>query len=75
MDDSPTPPVDSQDLPPPGIGPEHLPGFLPAYWWFLTSFGWVILLVQLACVVHVIRSGRPYYWIWIIMCRPNSCVP
>lgn len=69
MDDSPTPPVDSPPLPP-GVGPEHLPGLLPAYWWFLTSFGWVMLLVQLACVVHVIRSGRPYYWIWIILAFP-----
>src|SRR5215472_16223985 len=25
------------------------------------------LALQIACAVHVIRSGRPLYWIWLIL--------
>jgi hypothetical protein len=26
-----------------------------------------ILLLQVACAVHVVRSGREYYWLWIVI--------
>lgn len=32
--------------------------------------GGIILLLQIALVVHVIRTGRPYWWIWIILFFP-----
>jgi hypothetical protein len=25
------------------------------------------VLLQFACLVHMVRSGRPYWWIWVIM--------
>src|SRR5215469_7811005 len=25
------------------------------------------LALQIACAVHVVRSGRPLYWIWLIL--------
>jgi hypothetical protein len=28
------------------------------------------ILVQIACAVHAVRTGRPYYWIFIIMAAP-----
>ena len=37
----------------------------------LLSFAWpVLLLIQLACLVHVLKTGRPYWWIWIIFGFP-----
>jgi hypothetical protein len=31
---------------------------------FLLTFS---LLLQFVCLVHMVRSGRPYWWIWVIM--------
>ena len=28
------------------------------------------LTLQIACAVHVVRTGRQYYWIWIILMAP-----
>lgn len=42
-------------------------------WWFYGHslvYGWPLLILQLACLVHVVRNGRPYWWIWIIMGFP-----
>ena len=25
------------------------------------------LALQIGCAVHVVRSGRPMYWIWLIL--------
>jgi hypothetical protein len=33
----------------------------------LTAALW---LVQLALIVHVVRTGRPYWWIWILLIAP-----
>jgi hypothetical protein len=30
----------------------------------------VILIAQIACVVHLLRTGRPYWWLWIIFAIP-----
>jgi len=38
--------------------------------WVLTLLGPVLLLAQLACLIHVIRSGRPYWWLWVIFGFP-----
>jgi hypothetical protein len=32
--------------------------------------GPLILAAQIACVIHVIRTGRPYWWLWIIFVFP-----
>ncbi|MFT7642909.1 MAG: hypothetical protein ACI9G1_004672 [Pirellulaceae bacterium] len=37
---------------------------------FLWLFGPLILALQLACVIHVFRTGRPYWWMWIIFAFP-----
>jgi len=33
-------------------------------------FGLAILLTQILCAVHVMKTGRPYYWIFIVMFAP-----
>jgi hypothetical protein len=30
----------------------------------------VIVAAQIACVIHVLRTGRPYWWIWIVFVVP-----
>lgn len=41
-----------------------------AFPWAFTSIAGVSLILQLYCLVHVIRSGRPYYWFWVILWFP-----
>ena len=37
-------------------------------WW---TYSWpVVMVVQVACLVHVVRTGRPFWWFWIIMGFP-----
>jgi hypothetical protein len=37
----------------------------------LLSFaGPLIVAAQIACVIHVFKTGRPYWWMWIIFCFP-----
>jgi hypothetical protein len=30
----------------------------------------VVVIAQIACVIHVFRTGRPYWWIWILFAVP-----
>jgi len=30
----------------------------------------VVVVAQIACVIHVLRTGRPYWWIWILFVLP-----
>ena len=30
----------------------------------------VVLAIQIACVIHLLRTGRPYWWLWIIFAIP-----
>src|SRR5690348_2023510 len=32
--------------------------------------GLAVLLAQIMCAVHVMKTGRPYYWIFIVMFAP-----
>lgn len=45
-----------------------------SYWlWqsWLLSYAWpVIVAAQIACAVHVLKTGRPYWWLWIIIAFP-----
>lgn len=37
-------------------------------WW---EYGWpVAVVIQVICLVHVFRTGRPYWWFWVIMGFP-----
>ena len=36
----------------------------------LTILGPIVFVAQIACIIHVIRTGRPYWWIWLILCIP-----
>ena len=29
-----------------------------------------ILIAQIACVIHLLKTGRPYWWLWIIFAIP-----
>lgn len=35
--------------------------------YLLSPYYLPILLLQVACAVHVVRTGREYYWLWIII--------
>jgi hypothetical protein len=38
---------------------------------WLLSYAWpVIVGAQIACVIHLLRTGRPYWWLWIILAFP-----
>jgi hypothetical protein len=57
----------------PSIAPtETLPNYVvPTYeGWLWTIGGPLLLVVQLACLVHVLKTGRPYWWLWIIFGFP-----
>jgi len=28
--------------------------------------GFVLLAAQVACVIHILKTGRPYWWIWVV---------
>src|SRR5689334_21400003 len=37
----------------------------------MMAFLWpLVVIAQIACVVHVLRTGRPYWWIWILFVVP-----
>jgi hypothetical protein len=36
----------------------------------MPAFGALLLLAQIACAVHVVRSGRPYIWIYLVVFVP-----
>src|SRR4029078_7427271 len=37
----------------------------------LMAMAWpLIVAAQIACVIHVLRTGRPYWWIWILFVLP-----
>src|SRR5688572_13541578 len=38
--------------------------------WVFAFMGPIVLLAQLACLIHVIRTGRPYWWLWVIFGFP-----
>lgn len=38
--------------------------------WFIAAISGISILGQLACLVHIIRTGRPYYWFWVILWFP-----
>jgi hypothetical protein len=37
----------------------------------LLGYAWpLVVLAQIACLIHVLKSGRPYWWLWIIFGFP-----
>jgi hypothetical protein len=38
--------------------------------WLVSIPGFVLLAAQVGCVIHILRTGRPYWWIWIIWMIP-----
>jgi hypothetical protein len=36
----------------------------------LAALGQVFWIVQLGLIVHVVRTGRPYWWIWVLFAAP-----
>lgn len=37
---------------------------------FLASLAQLLWILQIALVIHVYRTGRPYWWIWILFMAP-----
>lgn len=51
--------------------PEAVGGGHLAWQATLMSLVWPLMLAaQIACIIHVVRSGRPYWWIWLILVVP-----
>lgn len=36
----------------------------------LLPYAWPIVLAQIACAIHVLKTGRPYWWLWIVIAFP-----
>ena len=47
--------------------PRLLPAGVPAALAALTQFLWIL---QIALVIHVYRTGRPYWWTWVLFMAP-----
>jgi hypothetical protein len=37
---------------------------------FMSVLAPVVVVIQIACVIHVLKTGRPYWWLWIIFAVP-----
>ncbi len=72
MEDTLPPPIN--ETTPPDFPEREFPtGFDPlssTELFFWSSFGWLTMALQLACIVHVIKTGRPYWWIIVILAFP-----
>ena len=59
----------------PAVDPEGLPwyslGWLVAFNSALGVFGIISAIAQVACLIHVYRTGRPYWWFWVILWFPG----
>jgi len=47
----------------------------PAMLWpagLLSTAGPLVLAAQIACLVHVVKTGRPYWWLWLIFGIPGA---
>jgi hypothetical protein len=38
--------------------------------WLYPIFSFMLMAVNLFFIVHAIKSGRPYYWVWLIFMMP-----
>ncbi len=45
--------------------------WLSGYHGWLFAAGPVVAIAQLACLVHAYKTGRPYWWLWIILGFPG----
>jgi hypothetical protein len=36
-----------------------------------SGFGLLLVALQLFCVIHVYRTGRPFWWVWVIFAVPG----
>jgi hypothetical protein len=43
---------------------------LPLDGWVLSIVGPIVFVAQIACIIHVLKTGRPYWWIWLIFGIP-----
>src|SRR5262245_58143877 len=68
--------MDPSDVPPPTpTMPPEMPYPHPGLWTLLYdpffSIVWPLsLVIQIACIIHVVKTGRPYWWIYVIFCFP-----
>ena len=61
----------SQDIPTDiAADPFHQPMEITEILWAYPVISFALMLINLYFIVHALRSGRPYYWIWIIFAMP-----
>lgn len=66
-------PADPDLSPPPEpdmIAPDPVQPPLIDFQW-LRVWAPVAVIIQLGMIVHVIRTGRPYHWIWLLLAFPG----
>ena len=51
-------------------GPFPEPTQLMWVFWAYPFLSFVLMGVNLFFIVHAIKTGRPYYWVWIIFVMP-----
>ena len=56
----------AQSHPNSGFGPMGIASVLWAY----PFLSLILMAVNLYFIVHAIKTGRPYYWVWIIFAMP-----
>jgi hypothetical protein len=67
-------PPEAQPAPPPESLPTPTSVHVLPHPWTDGLYGgfWLVLLaLQLFCVIHVYRTGRPFWWVWIIFAVPG----
>ena len=50
--------------------PNSEPASLMWVFWAYPILSFMLMAVNLYFIVHAIKTGRPYYWIWIIFVMP-----
>lgn len=55
-----------------GAPPPEVPIVFPPFYLFLLPLivEGIGILFMIVCIVHLIRSGRDWWWLWVILCFP-----
>ena len=49
----------------------ELVSFTPWWLWPFLFLGPLLWVLQLGCIIHAFKTGKPYYWIWFLFIAPG----